>query len=146
MLTRCILAGSIALLSLTGCAESNANPAPQEVSASPTPDGQQRIADLDVEAQDCPQECGVEARSGLYADCVAEGGEQRDCGRQARVWYRECLESRCSEEDLKQDDCKTSCRMDGQEAREECMVQLDDEPECRARTQDAVQECLAECI
>ena len=145
MLSRSVVFGALLHLALSGCVESSANPAPREARSSSTLDGQQRIADRDDEAQDCPQACGIEARSGLYSDCLAEGGDRKECGSEARAWYRDCLESRCSEEDLQRDDCKTSCRTDGQDARAECIELTGNEQECRDLTRDAVQVCLDEC-
>ena len=133
--------GALLLASLAGCAASSVPPLEQ-------PAGERRLVEADeAGAADlsCAQVCGIEARSGAYADCLAAGGERQDCGSSARLWYRECLESRCAEADLLRDDCTMACRIDAAEEREACIEQTGEAASCRLRSREQVEDCIAAC-
>ncbi len=49
-------------------------------------------------AADCKKTCGIEARGGVYAECLEAGGTQADCGASARHWFVDCLDERCAAE------------------------------------------------
>ena len=56
----------------------------------------ENASDQEVSAT-CKQECGLEARGIVFADCMDDGGVREECGSSARIWYKECLFSRCQE-------------------------------------------------
>ncbi len=93
----------------------------------------------------CLEECGMEARGTIYANCLTQGGEQQECGHQGRLWYRECLESRCDEDALRQDDCRIQCRLNSKETYEQCLEETESEQDCRIQKGDDVRQCIAEC-
>ena len=105
--------------------------------------GQSRI-ELAQAGASCMQECGMEARSGLYADCLENGGEQKECGRTAREWYRECLQTECTEEEVQLDDCRTDCRAEAKPSFEQCLTESDEQT-CRSAKRAEIDSCLADC-
>ena len=105
--------------------------------------GQSRI-ELAQTGESCLQECGYQARSGLYTECLANGGEQKECGATAREWYRDCLETECTEEEVQLDDCRTDCRLDAKLGFERCLTESDEQT-CRSAKRGEVDSCLAEC-
>ena len=105
--------------------------------------GQRRI-ELAQTGESCMQDCGYQARSGLYADCLANGGEQKECGKTAREWYRECLQTECSEEEVQLDDCRTDCRAQAKPSFEQCLTE-NDEQTCRSSKREEIDSCLADC-
>ena len=105
--------------------------------------GQSRI-ELAQTGESCLQECGYQARSGLYTDCLENGGEQKECGATAREWYRDCLETECTEEEVQLDDCRTDCRLDAKRSFERCLPESDEQT-CRSAKRSETDSCLAEC-
>lgn len=132
-------------LTLTACAqipEGNTIDKTEAVAVE-TRTGQTRI-NLAQTGESCMQECGMEARSGLYADCLENGGEQKECGRTAREWYRECLQTECTEEEIQLDDCRTDCRAQAKPSFEQCLTE-NDEQTCRSSKRIEIDSCLADC-
>ena len=105
--------------------------------------GESRIQLTQV-GDSCLQECGHQARSGLYTDCLTNGGEQQECGQTAREWYRECLQTECSEEEIQLDDCRTACRVEAKPSFEQCLTS-GDEKTCRAGKREEIRSCLLDC-
>jgi hypothetical protein len=137
---------ALLLVSLVGCVESAAQQGELTSRASLSDqDGERRIVDAGEGDLSCAQECGSEARSGSYADCIDAGGDRQDCGHSARGWYRECLESRCTEDDLIRDDCTMTCRIDAAADREACIEQGGDTAPCQVSSQALAQECIDDC-
>jgi hypothetical protein len=106
--------------------------------------GEARIAAAPA-GQTCLQTCGIEARSGVYTECVSDGGVKQECGVAARVWYRECIESECSEADIQLDTCRTDCRTSGAAAREACAADAEDAEACTLDVRAKAKECVADC-
>ena len=134
------------LLLLCACEEASEHSQSTEAQQISVQDqtGESRIATAQAD-QSCLKTCGMEARSGVYSDCLGEGGEQRECGANARVWYRECIESRCTDADITLDDCRTDCRQSYKPAYEQCVADTEDETTCQTTTRANVKECVAEC-
>jgi len=135
---------------LSGCmtsrAESPAASTPA-VTAEAAPDsraGEARIATAPA-GQTCLKTCGIEARSGVYSECLSDGGVKQECGASARVWYRECIESQCSEAEVQLDSCRTDCRTDGAAARAVCEAESDDSEACTLDVRAKAKACVADC-
>ena len=97
MIFRKITAAALITLSLAACKEvPPTNPA-QEGSRETIANESLRQVSLSEESGDitCSEQCGLEARSGVYKECMADGGDRQDCGVTGREWYRECIASRC---------------------------------------------------
>lgn len=133
------------LFTVVSCAQMpESNSLEQTETVSTEARGGQNRTELTQMGESCMQECGYQARSGLYADCLANGGEQKDCGKTAREWYRDCLETECTEEEVQLDDCRTECRVEAKPRFEHCLTESDEQT-CRDNKREGMDSCLADC-
>lgn len=141
-----ITTAALLLVILVGCVESTAqqmehtHDAPHAAQTD-----ERRIVEAGEDERTCAQECGAEARSGEYADCLDAGGERQACASSARLVYRECLESRCTEADVRRDDCTMACRTDAAAERDGCIEQTGDDESCRINSRDRIKSCIEDC-
>ena len=127
---------------LAGCSTSSAQTPSDDAARQ---DGLARVAAADTEGGSCLESCGLEARSGVYTDCLAQDKAQRACGKAARGWYRECIESRCSDDELRIDDCRVECRTTGAAARKVCVADDPDAESCQTDARAATKACVEAC-
>ena len=145
------LSAIILISLLTGCKEASevnaATPPPLSSETSAEKRTLSSAAELEAEQGDltCLQQCGIEARSEVYADCLAEGGAQEACGLDGRTWYRSCLESRCDEAALQLDDCKTECRVTAKSSHAQCLEEGEKAEACQTQKGISVRSCIADC-
>ena len=126
-------------LLLAGCLTSSAHP---PAAPDVRQDGMARVAAA-ADGASCLETCGLEARRGAYADCLASGEDQVSCSVSARGWYRGCIESACSDAEVALDDCRFDCRSTGAAARDACAAA--DAGSCAADARAATKTCLAAC-
>lgn len=126
---------------LAGCATSAAQP---PADAGERKDGLARVAAAAADGS-CLQSCGLDARAGVYTECLAEGGEQRACGKSARGWYRDCIESSCSDAEVQLDSCRVECRTTGAAARDLCASSDQDADSCVVDAKATAKACVAAC-
>ena len=110
---------------------------------NPIKTGVSRLNDVHSD-ESCLKSCGIEARNGLYSECLEDGGEQKECGSHARTWYKDCLESRCSAAEIQLDDCRTKCRIRSKADYEQCLSENRD-TECRKSMRKNTSQCLDLC-
>ena len=131
------------LLFVTACSEVPNGDAIEQVESVESRIGQSRIEQVQGE-ESCLQECGRQARSGFYTDCLENGGDQKECGRTAREWYRDCLHAECSEADVQLDDCRIDCRVEAKSSYEQCLTNHD-KSECHTIKKEEIDSCLLDC-